>query len=81
MGSNADATHRGYSTRDRSLRTFGSPIAFTIRLIWANGITSRSSETGSKSRAVQLLLGHAKLLSTVRYLGIAVVDALEIAEH
>src|SRR6266849_1014032 len=32
-------------------------------------------------RAVQLLLGHAKLESTVRYLGIEVVDALSISEH
>lgn len=31
-------------------------------------------------RAVQLLLGHSKLESTVRYLGIDVNDALEIAE-
>lgn len=30
-------------------------------------------------RAVQLLLGHTKLESTVRYLGIGVEDALEIA--
>ena len=32
-------------------------------------------------RAVQLLLGHAKLESTVRYLGIEVDDALEISEQ
>lgn len=32
-------------------------------------------------RAVQLLLGHTKLESTVRYLGIEVDDALEIAEE
>jgi site-specific recombinase XerC len=32
-------------------------------------------------RAVQLLLGHSKLESTVRYLGIDVDDALEIAEQ
>ena len=32
-------------------------------------------------RAVQLLLGHSKLQSTVRYLGIEVEDALEMAEH
>ena len=32
-------------------------------------------------RAVQLLLGHPKLESTVRYLGIEVDDALEIAEQ
>jgi integrase len=31
-------------------------------------------------RAVQLLLGHTKLESTIRYLGIEVDDALEIAE-
>ena len=32
-------------------------------------------------RAVQLLLGHTKLESTVRYLGIEVDDALDIAEQ
>lgn len=31
--------------------------------------------------AVQLLLGHTKLESTVRYLGIEVDDALEMAEQ
>lgn len=31
-------------------------------------------------RAVQLLLGHSKLESTVRYLGIEVDDALDISE-
>ena len=34
-----------------------------------------------KLRAVQLLLGHAKLESTVRYLEIEVDDALKIAEQ
>jgi integrase len=32
-------------------------------------------------RAVQLLLGHTKLESTVRYLGIEVDDTLEISEQ
>jgi len=32
-------------------------------------------------RAVQLLLGHTKIESTVRYLGIEVDDALEVAEQ
>ena len=32
-------------------------------------------------RAVQLVLGHSKLESTVRYLGIEVDDALEISEQ
>ena len=32
-------------------------------------------------RAVQLLLGHSKLDSTVRYLGIDIDDALEMSEQ
>jgi len=32
-------------------------------------------------RAVQLLLGHTRIESTVRYLGIDVDDALELAEQ
>lgn len=32
-------------------------------------------------RACQLLLGHGKLESTVRYLGIEVDDALELSER
>jgi integrase len=32
-------------------------------------------------RAVQLLLGHTKIESTVRYLGIEVDDAIAIAEQ
>lgn len=32
-------------------------------------------------RAVQLLLGHTKLESTIRYLGIEVDDALSISER
>jgi hypothetical protein len=34
-----------------------------------------------QSAAVQLLLGHRKIESTVRYLGIEVDDALAIAEQ
>jgi len=37
-------------------------------------------KTGNR-RAVQLLLGHTKLESTVRYLGIEVDDALSISEQ
>ena len=35
----------------------------------------------STLRALQLLLGHTKLESTVRYLGIEVEDALSISEQ
>lgn len=34
----------------------------------------------SNIRAVQLLFGHAKLESTVRYLGLEIEDALSIAK-
>jgi hypothetical protein len=34
-----------------------------------------------KSAGVQLLLGHTKIESTVRYLGVEVDDALGIAER
>lgn len=33
------------------------------------------------SRAVQILLGHAKIERTVRYLGVDVEDALDLAER
>jgi hypothetical protein len=36
---------------------------------------------GERLQAVQLLLGHSKLESPVRYLGIEVDDALELAEQ
>ena len=60
-------------------------------LVWTRRLTARISLRRTKAtlvyrrtrnlRAVQLLLGHTKLESTVRYLGIEVDDALEIAEQ
>ncbi|WP_281438332.1 tyrosine-type recombinase/integrase [Rhizobium sp. 007] len=32
-------------------------------------------------RAIQILLGHTKIENTVRYLGVNIEDALELAEH
>ena len=48
----------------------------TIRRTKASSIYRRTKNI----RAVQLLLGHTKLESTVRYLGIEVEDALELSE-
>ncbi len=42
---------------------------------------SRFYKRTKNLRAIQLLLGHTKLDSTVRYLGIEVDDALELAEQ
>ncbi|MCQ6964021.1 hypothetical protein GPA27_19285 [Aromatoleum toluolicum] len=38
-------------------------------------------QTAEEPALVQLLLGHSKLESTVRYLGIEVNDTLEISEQ
>ncbi|MDF1606671.1 tyrosine-type recombinase/integrase [Hoeflea sp. YIM 152468] len=32
-------------------------------------------------RAIQFLLGHTKIENTVRYLGVGIEDALDVAEH
>lgn len=56
------------------------PVAYgthTMRRTKASLIYRRTKNL----RAVQLLLGHTKLESTVRYLGIEVDDALEMAEQ
>ena len=64
---------------------------------WVIGIGRQPQEYGTHSlrrtkasiiykargnlRAVQIVLGHAKIESTVRYLGVDVEDALELAER
>lgn len=50
---------------------------YTVRRTKASLIYRRTK----KLRAVHLLLGHTKLESTIRYLGIEVDDALEMAEQ
>ncbi|WP_435594299.1 tyrosine-type recombinase/integrase [Uliginosibacterium flavum] len=50
---------------------------YTMRRTKATLIYKRTKNL----RAIQLLLGHSKLESTVRYLGIEVDDALEISEQ
>jgi len=66
---------------DRWIHDIGlDPCAYgthTMRRTKASLIYRRTKNL----RAVQLLLGHTKLESTVRYLGIEVDDALEMAEQ
>ena len=67
-------------TGARSTRSLAPPLAYgthSLRRTKATLIYRRTRNL----RAVQLLLGHTKLESTVRYLGIEVDDALEIAEQ
>jgi integrase len=57
----------------------GDPVLFGTHSLRRTKATLIYWKTGNL-RAVQLLLGHTKIESTVRYLGIEVDDALEIAE-
>ena len=63
----------------------GSPRSGLIDCIWhphhAPDQATLIYKRTKNLRAVQLLLGHSKLKSAVRYLGIEVDDALEISEQ
>jgi site-specific recombinase XerC len=61
-----------------SLRT--SPIAYGTHSMRRTKAAQINRKTGNL-RAVQLLLGHTKIESTVRYLGIEVDDALTLSEQ
>jgi len=77
---------RRFSGRPLTTRQYARLVAD-----WLTGIGRDPSFYGTKAtliyrrtgnlRAVQLLLGHRKIESTVRYLGIEVDDALAIAEQ
>jgi integrase len=54
------------------------PLQFGTHLLRRTKAVLIYRQTGNL-RAVQLLLGHTKIESTVRYLGIEIDDAIEIA--
>ena len=57
-----------------------------IQEAYVHGISTRTVEAAiidkqtGNLRAVQILLGHAKIESTVRYLGVDIEDALALSE-
>ncbi len=57
-----------------------SPAGYGTHSLRRTKVALVYKKTGNL-RACQLLLGHRKLDSTVRYLGIEVDDALELSEH
>ena len=63
------------------LRAIGlDPLAYGTHSLRRTKSSMIYRRTGNL-RAIQLLLGHTKIESTVRYLGIDVYDALVIAEQ
>ena len=48
--------------------------------LWRTKATMIYKATGNL-RAIQILLGHTKIENTVRYLGVDIEDALELAER
>src|SRR5215475_3466955 len=81
-GSNCGLTTRQYA---RLLAEWIASVGLDPRLFGTHSLRRTKAtliyrRTGSL-RAVQLLLGHTKIESTVRYLGIEVDDALAIAEQ
>ncbi|WP_409997937.1 tyrosine-type recombinase/integrase [Bradyrhizobium sp. SZCCHNS3002] len=70
----------------RAWYRIGSAVSGLIRELYGTHSLRRTKATliyrrTGNLRAVQLLLGHTKIESTVRYLGIEVDDALAIAEQ
>ena len=81
-GANASMTTRQYA---RLVSEWISSVGLDPRLFGTHSLRRTKAtliyrRTGNL-RAVQLLLGHTKIESTVRYLGIEVDDALAIAEQ
>ena len=62
-------------------KPIGAKPPLRPRHVWAIRTKLQIQGRTRNLRAVQLLLGHTKIESTARYLGIEVDDALEMAEQ
>jgi len=71
---------RRYARLELGCNDWSRPALFGTHSLRRTKATLIYRRTGNL-RAVQLLLGHAKIESTVRYLGIEVDDAFAIAEQ
>ncbi len=79
VGFHAAADYMEQTDTKGNDRAAGSPDR-SSRLNGGHEATLICRRTGNR-RAVQLLLGHIKIESTVRYLGIEVDNALAISEQ
>ena len=69
-----------FATRAAAVASIGlDPLKFGTHSLRRTKATLIYRRTGNL-RAVQLLLGHTKIESTVRYLGVEIDDAIEIWE-
>ncbi|UYO45720.1 hypothetical protein KQX63_06815 [Rhodopseudomonas palustris] len=78
MQSSEEIARSGHVVPWNKGKLIGPKPPLQTKHVWA--IRSKLRRTGNL-RAVQLLLGHTKIESTVRYLGIEVDDALAMAEQ
>ena len=77
-----DAVSRGLAALLRKLRKTARRYGYRgLKIFTSLSLRFQDFQRTKNLRAVQLLLGHTKLESTVRYLGIEVDDALEISEQ
>ena len=83
MGKNRPLTTRHYARLMAGwIGSIGlDPALYGTHSLRRTKVTLIYRRTGNHLRAVQLLLGHTKIESTMRYIGIEVDDALAISEQ
>jgi hypothetical protein len=78
------APHQARDVLQQKTETLVAADRLGSRALWHASLRRTKATLYKRTgnlRAVQLLLGYAKIESTVRYLGVEVNDALEISEQ